>query len=98
VRDFDLFPLLSQGLRKCLWQYGHASFLPSTIAHGDLPIFSMDILDPHTDARQQAQSCTVKQACHAPVVSMDMRPHCPGLGMRQNHRQAFRILLSRHLA
>ena len=73
-----------QRARESLWQDGNAFPHPLAFSNGDLAISKIDILDPEPKTFQQAQTASVKEVCHNPVISLQMSENGASFGSRKD--------------
>ena len=73
-----------------LGQWHHAVFRPLGIAHHDLPIPKVDILNPQADALHKTHAGAVEETRHEPLDALHLLKQRTRLATREHHRQPAR--------
>lgn len=75
VLRFTLTQVMCESFDEWLRQHHTTIFLAFAVAHGDLLIFKIHVLDAQAHRFHQAQPRAVEQACHQAMCPGDERQH-----------------------
>jgi len=87
VEVFHPLEVLRQGLFHRHGQDGDVVPLPFVIAHDDLALFEIQVLDPQAQAFHEAQAAAVEELCHQQVDAGELRQHALHFAAGENGAQ-----------
>ncbi len=94
------FHALQMPLQVCnqgIWQDGETVILAFSIAHDELMVAKIQILDAESKTFHQAKPTSIEEFCHQLGRPFHFLDHGQGFGMRQNRRQGFGLFGSNQI-